>query len=298
MPARKKTKVRRKKAGTVRRRTRSVTAARKAKPKTRRKLSAASQKSTVNSLMKSQLAIYKDPHTMVTTHPKIPDGKVPRSLGLANQSAGEMVAYAGADLAGQPSSAPGVMHILMYPGQNSGAIVWNSIASRSSAAGGVFNNALAVGENLSWRGSPDISFNGLNSSSGGTLGSSFEYASWRTVSQGMALGLLNPAETDDGWYETVRVTDTMDPDDYLIMNTNRSSINIYGTVCPQQKLINDLKDRELANNQTYKTGLLRNIHKEYFPIAPKLTRITTSCSKWTIRSLVVPTSSLPIQLVL
>lgn len=251
---------------TVRRRTSTVktSAAAKKKPPKKRN----SPKPSLNSQSKMEMEIYKHPHTMVTTHPKIPDGKVPRSLGLSNQSAGELTASLTTQPGGQPGNAAGVMHILIFPGQNSGALIYGSTGSYTTSTGTNFNNALAPGESIFWEGSPDLSFGSVTSTTGGTISTTFEYASWRNVSQGLSLGLLNPAESDDGWWEMVRVTDTLDPEDYQVRNRVDTDTTAYGTVAPQGKLTNDLLTRNLGNNNSYRTGLLRDIHKEYFQLLP------------------------------
>lgn len=263
MPA--KRKVSKKKTPTRRRRTNASKASttKKTAP-TKRKSSTA-----LDSQVKTQLEIYKNPHTMITTHPKIPDGKVPRSLGLSNQAAGELVCSLTASPGGQPGNPAGLMHILLYSGQNSGGIVYGSNLSYTPASGsGSYNNALAPGEMLSWEGSPDLSFGSISSSTGGTITTTFEYSSWRTVSQGLTLGLLNPAESDDGWWEMVRVTDTVDPDDYQVKNRIETTATAFGSVTPHGKLVNSLITRNLGNNNSYRTGLLRDIHNEYFQLLP------------------------------
>lgn len=266
MPKKSKRKVssRKKKTSTKRRRTTSKTM-------TRKKSSNGIRKGDV---VAEQLRVYANPHSMVTSQPKIPDGRVQRSLGLSSQGAGELTAYTGDIPAGQNGSTTGdgVLHILMYAGQNSGAIILNSLNACRDSAGTVYLNDEAVGEFMRWNGAPETSISAiLNDTSGGTLNYSDEYSRWRVVSQGLTLGLLNPAEEDDGWYEMVRVYDTLDTNDYCIMNADRSPINARGTVCPKYKLANDLMSRSLANNVSYKTGLLRNIHKEYFQLLPNYT---------------------------
>ncbi len=66
----------------------------------------------------------------------------------------------------------------------------------------------------------------------------------------------------------VRVTDSLDPEDYTVLAQDRANGLFQGTTVPHGKLMNDLKDRNLGNNNTYRTGLLRDIHKETFRLLP------------------------------
>lgn len=221
---------------------------------------------------KPQIEVYQFPHSNATSQPKIPDGKSARSLGLSNQTAGELIALQ-SPIVGQGTSAvgDGTIHILMYAGQNSGAVVLNTVGSSNPInGGGEYETQPPTGEIMGWSGCPDTVFNGMSAAAGGNLSTNFEFSQWRVVSQGMVLGLLNPAEEDDGWWEAIRVRDPLDSNDYQILPRDRDHLNNdSGTVVPKGKLSGDLMTRgDLPNTPSYATGLLRDIHKHYFQLLP------------------------------
>lgn len=164
----------------------------KKKPKTTARAKPRRRLATVGTGdLKAQLEIYKNPHSLSGVQPKIPDGKLSRSLGLSNQAAGELVAFNGTPPAGQESQTKGdgTIHIVLYAGQNSAAICLNTVNATKSLTQTTYNSAGPVGEPLGWEGSPDINFGsgGLNPTSGGSVNTLFEYSGWRTVSTGIVL---------------------------------------------------------------------------------------------------------------
>lgn len=231
------------------------------KPKTRRK--ATTTRSTQSS---RQLAVYLDPFSTKTLQPKIPDGKVHKSLGLSNQSSGE--AIASNDQAGFGTQTPrdGILHILMYSGQNTGAVMFNDVRGQRTDAGDIYDNQTPAVSFMDYEGSPEITFSTVTPG-GGELIFANSYASWRTVSQGLKLGLLNPAETDDGWWECIRVNEAVDTDEYTVQARDNGTSSAIGTVSPRF-LFADLVGRNLANESTYRTGLLRDIHNQKFDLMP------------------------------
>lgn len=240
-----------------------------AKPK---KKTAARRRTQKVSGAKPELDVYVNPHSNATSHPKIPDGKVKRSLGLSNQAAGELIALQTPIAAhGTASPGDGTIHILMYAGQNSGAIIMNTLGSANPInGGGAYTSEIRCGEFMSWSGCPDVAIQAGFSATGGTLGTSFEYSQWRCVSQGLLLGLLNPAEEDDGWWECIRVNDPLETGDFSVLPRDRDHSTVSNmTLTPARKLYGDLMGRnDLPNTPSYQTGLLRDIHEHYFQLAP------------------------------
>lgn len=230
---------------------------------------------------KKQLAIMENPHTMLTSQPKIPDGKIQKSLGLSNQTAGELVAaQSGVGLAQPVFPQDGTIHILMYAGQDGGAVVWNTVGGKASTAAPstAYTSKNAAGETLGYRDTPHVSISGLNATTGGDIVASIanSYSQWRVVSQGLKLGLLNPAEEDDGWWECYRVNDPFEAEDIIIRPTTNADTTTFCGVTPMGKLNSTDPDgyngliavENLANQGSYRTGLLRDIHKEYFQLMP------------------------------
>ena len=126
-----------------------------------------------------------------------------------------------------------------------------------------------------------------------------DIASWRLVSQGMRLSLLNNAEENDGWFETCRLKTSRDPLEWIVMNKNvrqseklspatqtQDSINEYvggdplviapklyraaeeHGVVPGDVLntVMDVDMTTLIQHPTYRTGKLRDIHKFNFTL--------------------------------
>mgnify|MGYP000493856989 CR=1 FL=1 len=194
-----------------------------------------------------QLAVYHNPFARTTKQPKIPDGKVTESLGFQTQAVRETVAATGGD---------GILHMLLYPGQDAGLIITGDQQSNAAFTTQKYNVVgFTSSNNLNWS---------TLTTSGGTATKSERYALWRTVSQGMKLSLLNPAEEDDGWWEAIRVTEPRDPQDFaLFTRDSLANRSLAGTIAPLGKLEN-LKNDNLVNERSYATGLLRDLKDFHF----------------------------------
>jgi hypothetical protein len=193
-----------------------------------------------------QLAMYHDPFSRATKQPKIPDGKANESLGFQTQAVLEAVA----------SSSD--LHFLLYPGQDAGLVIAGDLQSDGAFATQKYN---VVG----FTGSNGMNWNSV-STAGGIAAMQDNYAWWRCVSSGLRLSLLNPAEEDDGWWEAVRVTEPMETTDYQLTtkdtSANRTS---QGTIAPT-RLLNKMINRNLVNERSYTTGLLRDLKKHVFSL--------------------------------
>lgn len=242
--------------------------------KTKRKTSSTSS-AQQKQMIKHQIAIFKNAHAPIAVLPKIPDGKASSSLGLSNQTAGELVGATETNSTNTLLPRDGTIHILLFPGMTSNMVVWNSVKSGVASDGTDYNNLNAAGQVIGFDDNSMINFDGLsNGSTGGLVSVPAEFAKWRSVSTGLKLGLLNPAETDDGWWESYRVQQPLETEDYSIKPVENGSNNTSGTVVPYLKLAfsstGGLAYRsDIANQRTYRTGLLRDIHKEYFGLSPQ-----------------------------
>lgn len=81
---------------------------------------------------------------------------------------------------------------------------------------------------------------------------------WRCVSHGLQLKLLNASDEDDGWWEAIRVKQMANGGDYNLEAT--SGGNSFFPV----PMLADLRNQQLSNDQTYSTGLLRDLYKVQF----------------------------------
>lgn len=239
----------------------------------KKKRKAATPKANVGAA--AELHVYKDPFSTKTAQPRIPDGRVYRSLGISNQTAGEIVCnQSGSKPAGALTGLPetGIMHIMMYSGLNSGAVVWGSQGGVINASETPYTAYECAFEHMTFDGVPEIAAIGTPTPSGATLAISGGYASWRQVSEGLKLSLLNPSEFDDGWFEMIRLKEPLDTSNWEMSNRKRESDFASLTCHPGSELYRDpgfgLFNRVLSNDPSFKTGLLRDIHKHTFKLAP------------------------------
>lgn len=194
--------------------------------------------------------MYHNPFSRATKQPKIPDGKVTESLGFQTQSVLETIGATDGD---------GVLHMLLYPGQDAGLII--SGDQLSAAKFGAGNKKNVVG----FTGSSGLNWTGVTPT-GGIAQYLDKYAQWRIVSQGLMLALLNPAEEDDGWWESVRITEPLNTIDYQLTTKDATGNNeTSGTIAPTF-LIEKLKTKNLVNERSYATGLLRDLNRHMFTL--------------------------------
>jgi hypothetical protein len=194
-----------------------------------------------------QLEMFHNPFSRATTQPKIPDGKTVESLGFHTEAVGEVV-----NSEDQP-----IMHMLMYAGQKSALIIdkVGGLSTRTytipdfQASGGINWTTLLV--------DPPIQ---------AAIGQIEPYANWRTVSAGLRLALLNPSEENDGWWEAVRVTEPLDASDWYYTTTGVSNVPANnGTIAPLD-LIDQFASKEIVNERSYVTGLLRELEDYQFEL--------------------------------
>lgn len=220
---------------------------RKMTKKTTPRKKATAQK-TVTQEMR-QLSVYHDPFSRATKQPKIPDGKVTESLGFQTQAVGEMI------------SNQNIVHCLLYGGIDAGLMFLGDTVSAAAYTGSQSHVVGFTGSN-----GVDWASVGIG---GGVIDMLDDYSQWRLVSQGLKLALLNPVEQDDGWWEAVRVTEPLATIDYILHTKDSSKDEgILGTVAPQG-LLDRFANKNLVNERSYATGLLRDIHKHAFNLHPQ-----------------------------
>lgn len=212
------------------------------------------KKTTVNKNIlpeQRQLTMYHDPFSRATKQPKIPDGKVTESLGFQTQAVLETVAVNGGD---------GILHFLLYPGTDAGLVI-----SGDALSGGAFVTPANQNNVVAFTGSNGVDWSAI-SSTGGDVTDLDKYAQWRTVSAGLRLSLLNPQEEDDGWWEACRVIEANDPLDYDLTSKNSTANrSANGTIAPT-RLLQNLKGKNLVNERSYATGLLRDVKNHVFSL--------------------------------
>lgn len=197
-----------------------------------------------------QLAVYHNPFSVATAQPKIPDGKVTESLGFKTQAVKEFTNIPGGD---------GIMHVLLYPGQDAAIAITGDAESDSAFTLNKYNV-------LGFTGSNGLDWTSVGAT-GGKANKIDNYAFWRVCSVGLKLSLLNPDEENDGWWESVRVTEPREPSLYRLHTKDVTADKTKGTLAPLQ-LLENLKSANIVNEKSYATGLLRGIENKMFSLNP------------------------------
>jgi hypothetical protein len=253
MPVRRRrTTTRKKRAPTRRRTTRSVpaTGRRRAPKKTVRRRKAKSRVlGGLTGDLKKHAIGYLNP--FYQNGVKIPDGGATESHALTHRDTFEI---------SENSYAEDVIHILMYPGLQSG-LYWSATnvsapdkyveyATDSSFSAATENAQLGYVETVG----------GINK--------------WRVVSQGLRLSLLNTFEQNDGWWEACRVPYKLDCDDWQLVGGPASGSGGAFTATeglvmrPKSQILEDLFIKNLAENKSYQLGALKDIHNHQFDLMP------------------------------
>lgn len=196
--------------------------------------------STNKSKGNDQASVYRDPHSLRTSNPKIPDGKCRLSAGIRLQSVKEWT-----------NDANSTMGFVIFPGLNNAVYVDNTSTSEKtqefSAHGGLTFSAVA----------PDEGFTQADST----------IAKWRQVSLGAKFTLVNNADENDGWFEAIRFTSSLNDAHFIVEPGD-------GVIKPQdpdalQGSLPVLQDGfQMVEHPSYITGKLRDIHRYCFNLMP------------------------------
>lgn len=275
---------RRRTKSTTRKRTAGVTSAgRRVRPKraprpaaTRTRRSKVGTRKGTRSTGKGakDLAVFHNPFSKATQQARIPDGKATASLGTRVQN---VVSVTPLENPTQILGQGETLHVLLYPGLGAGCMIAAAESPNHSirefylqgfAGHGMLQQNLN-GAAGSW---PDTSTTGDGNDI--QLKQVNALAKWRLVSQGLNIKLVNNNESNDGWFECVRINQMKDPSDYQVTTINDSTNNSQATIAPSKEFINNLvQDTNLVQEPSYQTGLLKDIHKHIFCNHP----VTNEC---------------------
>lgn len=239
------------------------------KPVKTKKKRASTAKPKIAHPAERQLAVYHNPFSSATTQPKIPDGKITQSLGMTSQTVGELIAANTTSTGAADNS--GVMDILLFAGRNCGMLVRGDYAGQfpnKNTAGTAFTDLKSRYHAISFNDmNPFLA--ALDATGTGSLFAEEKYAYWRNVSTGLILSLLNPAEEDDGWWEAVRLSESKDSTNYGITQTDAT---VFGTrvACVPSEVLSETSTEVLSNQNSYTTGLLRDLKNHVFKLNPVL----------------------------
>lgn len=164
----------------------------------------------------------------------------------------------------------GEMHILLFAGQNSGAIIYNDINGLSSGTGPgtLYTDVVPAVTIMDFNDAPTMNHSGVTTS-GGDLVVNDQYALWRCVSQGLRLSLLNPAETNDGWFEACRIRQGLETDQYALLSLDGAAIDTRSTLVPRF-LMDRMAIKDIVNERSYTTGTLKELKDHVFQLRPHL----------------------------
>jgi hypothetical protein len=225
--------------------------------------------STGNSAMRAHIAGYLDPFS-VTGGSKIPDGGCVQSLPLRHRVVKELnsavpIAPGGAVT---PSA---VFHIVMYAGLTSG-LIWQPVSGLDDLTPDqIFKFKTDIYPKIS------AHVNGVDNIDRFDVETVGGVARWRTVSQALRLRLLNTDETNDGWFESTRMTYKAHLEDWALYSPAGnhdfvgSDINTNGGeafMAPDLAFMTKAASQNLAESLSYKTGALKDIHRHQFNLMP------------------------------
>jgi len=216
----------------------------------------------------ASLNVIADPFSLATTAAIVPDGKCIMSVGQRLQSIKEVQQTAVAD-------AP--LTCLLFPGLGNGISWFNTAKTTTTATVTVHQPYTSHG---SWKffAGPDPGVNTdpytyvqaqQNSGNG-------DISQWRIVSQGLRLSLTNNSDQNDGWWEAIRITPNNDGTFWAFAQDNTeppdedprfdpdSYIPDSARVVAQGSSFNAVLKSNFADNPSYMSGKLRDIHKHQF----------------------------------
>lgn len=235
----------------VYRRRRPIT--RRRKP-TYRKRRATRRPTGSSYLQKRRWEVVRNPFSLSTTNPKIPDKRCTFSAGQRLQVADEVT-----------QGALTTMTIVMYPGASNGLCIAKSAEKTTPVVAGdlvvpVYNNHVSLTKDGTTITEPDVE-------------------KWRMVSQGTRISLVTNTEENDGWFEYIRVPVDASSANWQIANKNIEGVTGSAgppivtavaedkdtQIVPSAAHISELTNH-LIDHVTYQSGKLRDIHKYSFTL--------------------------------
>lgn len=194
-------------------------------------------------LSRRQRTVYRYPFSFSTTVPKIPDGRCVASLGLRHQCAKEY----------SVDVTAGVLGLCLVPG-----VQLTSIAVTPVTGNPYTQEYQFFDDHVKFtKGSTDADI---------AVSPILSLTDWRLVSSAIRFTLVNNADENDGWFESVRVS----------MRDTYKYLKIYREAAEDTErkigFSNDFCETLMTNNicanPSYSSGKLRDIHKYIFQLKP------------------------------
>lgn len=222
---------------------------------TRRRRPAASLTSL---LAARRMMVMRNPFSLATTNPKIPDNRCTFSAGQRLQVAGEVTSGT--------SKNNSVIDIILYPGLNSGLSIQRYIDTGPDTFNGPVAQRLVGLYNNHAKLHPSGI---LNNGTQWTTLSENDVEKWRLVSQGLHLSLVTNTEENDGWFEYIRVPVDLSLNRWnvasTLTNANEVSEESRSALIPNKTSFEEYT-KSMIDHVTYQSGKLRDIHKYAFTL--------------------------------
>lgn len=220
-----------------------------------------------------ELSVFHDPFSKKCQQPRIPDGKATASLGTRLQA----VASRAVNHEVSNGLDADIMHVILFPGVSSNVLIFQTPKA-------LFGGNAAQKRDFEVLGFPEHS--PFRMISGGLPGwpnqdvadgtqmeicelrNTNEIAKWRLVSSGLQMKLVNNDETNDGWFEMVRINNAMSTEDYMLTTMNNSG-DENTVLCPSRDFVQGIANAtNLVQEPSYSTGLLKDIDQLQFSLHP------------------------------
>lgn len=212
--------------------------------------------------MHPSMAAVINPFQMITTQPKVPDGKGSGSVGQTYRDTFEL--RDGRASYTELFIVPALGYVCFAKFDELSEDITTNVHLRTFDQldmGYSMGGGQAVGP-IGGTEAPNDQF---------FLSPNNQLAKWRLVSAGVRISLLNPDEQDDGWWESCTINLSDRTSDWLLSPTrgNRTTLNVPRWIVPYNA-VGDNNNINIQNERSYQTGLLREIKNKTFVLKPNV----------------------------
>lgn len=209
-------------------------------------------------------AVRMKPFSNATSQPKIPDGALTSSLSRRLQNVVQI----------QNENGPlgsDIMHMIFAPTLGVPLTIINTVDgttkrgttnTRPQFIGFPGQNVFLSQNSGAWPPAPAASFSIQNESG---------FSKWRVVSQGLRMELDAVDDENNGWFEACRINWRNDNVDLCLTGLDGTTSDTNGLGVAPNPEQNNLFTIPMVEQNGYKTGLLKDIHKYEFMLHPQKT---------------------------
>lgn len=204
-----------------------------------------------------QLQVYRYPFSVITTNPKIPDGKVTQSIGIRYNSVYD---FTGKDMLVILSPTFGV-HGFRYDGTTVHKNSWNNFpAGTIEYIGGQAADPNAV---------PPVPF---KAPTAGKLTFDGRMGQWRVVSAGLRLKCISSDDKNDGYFEAIRISPANCNDIFFpkIVKTDPTDTQGGSALVNSTFIVSNFTKTNWLSNPTYQSGNVKNLSQYEFRLQPQV----------------------------